>query len=86
MLIDDSDEDNEYYKFAKEAYVRDHGQVKGILLFKIYKYIRKLADVINRHVSVNTSGYFGIINIPKECQLILQRIAFILGYMINGRI
>ena len=75
-LIDDSDEDNEEYKFGKYAYVRDHGQDKGIQLFKIYKYIHKMGQIM-----IKRQG-----SVPNECNLILMRMGYILADMINGRI
>ncbi len=75
-LIDDSDEDNEDYKFAKYAYVRDHGQEMGISLFKIYKYITEMGQIITNRKGI----------VPNECMLILQKISFIIADMVNGRI
>lgn len=74
-LIDDSDEDNEEYKFGKEAYVRDHGQERGIQLFKIYKYIHKMGQIM-----IKRQG-----RVPNECNLILMRMGYILADMVNGR-
>lgn len=75
-IIDDNDEGDEDYKFAKYAYVRDHGQDKGIQLFKIYKYMHKMGQIM-----IKRQG-----SVPNECNLILMRMGYILADMINGRI
>ena len=47
-FMDDSDEGNEDYIFAKTAYIRDHGEETGIKLTKIYKYMTRLGEIIRK--------------------------------------
>ena len=91
-FMDDSDEGNEYYIFAKSVYVRDYGEELGIKLTKIYKYMTRLGEIIRKRYE---SGEIRLlfdkmengecIMVNDVYSLILQKISFMHADLINGK-
>ena len=91
-FMDDSDEGDKYYIFAKSVYVRDYGEELGIKLTKIYKYMTRLGEIIRKRYE---SGEIRLLFDKMEngeCilvndvySLILQKISFMNADLINGK-
>lgn len=91
-FMDDSDEGNEDYSFAKSAYVRDYGEDFGINIFKIYKYMTKFGEILRkRYECGKISCSFkqlengDYIMVQDVYSLILTKIGFMNADLINGK-
>lgn len=91
-FMDDSEESNEDYSFAKSSYVKDYGEEFGINIFKTYKYMAKFGEILRKRYecgkircSFKQLENGDYIMVQDVYSLILQKISFMHADLINGR-